>query len=80
MGKDTQIKKAVEELIELAEVLIKIETKDIYNIEDIIKETAHVEMVLKSIKIAFKIRDKDIIKEIKHKENLLKAKYPGVLE
>ena len=80
MGKNTQIKKAVEELIELAEALIKIETKGIYNIEDIIKEMAHVEMVLRSVKIVFKIRKKDILQEIKHKENLLMAKYPGVFE
>lgn len=80
IGENAQIDKTIEEILELAEVIMKVKTKDIIDLQHIMQEIAHVYMVLRSLKIVFKIRDKDIAKEIKHKENLLMAKYPGVLE
>jgi uncharacterized protein YehS (DUF1456 family) len=83
VGKEGQIKKSMEELIELLELLIKTQTKEVYFPQKILenlvmKEIAHVYMVLRSLRIVFNIKDEDIIKEIKHKENKLINKYPEI--
>jgi uncharacterized protein YehS (DUF1456 family) len=81
--KEGQIKKSMEELIELLELLIKTQTKEVYFPQKILEnlvmqEIAHVYMVLRSLRIVFNIKDKDIIKEIKHKETKLINKYPHI--
>lgn len=83
VGKEDQIKKSMEELIELLELLIKTQTKEVYFPQKILEnlimqEIAHVYMVLRSLRIVFNIKDKDIIKEIKHKETKLINKYPHI--
>ena len=85
VGKEGQIKKSMEELIELLELLIKTQTKEVYFPQKILKnlvmqEIAHVYMVIRSLRIVFNIEDKDIIKEIKHKETTLINKYPHIKE
>jgi len=83
VGKEDQIKKSMEELIELLELLIKTQTKVVYFPQKILEnlvmqEIAHVYMVLRSLRIVFNINDKDIIKEIKHKEIKLINKYSQI--
>lgn len=86
IGSDGQIKKTLEEILELAGNLIKTQTKEfteeerIKIIKDIIMETAHVQMVLKSLKIVFNMKESDINKEIHKKENILIKKYPQLIE
>jgi len=83
VGKEGQIKKSMEELIELLELLIKTQTKEVYFPQKILEnlvmqEIAHVYMVLRSLRIVFNVEDKDIIKEIKHKEIKLINKYSQI--
>jgi uncharacterized protein YehS (DUF1456 family) len=83
VGKEGQIKKSMEEFIELLELLIKTQTKEVYFPQKILEnlvmqEIAHVYMVIRSLRIVFNIKDEDIIKEIKHKEIKLINKYPEV--
>lgn len=86
IGSDGQIKKTLEEILELAGNLIKTQTKEfteeerIKIIKDITMETAHVQMVLKSLKIVFNMNESDINKEIHKKENILIKKYPQLIE
>jgi len=85
VGKEGQIKKSMEELIELLELLIKTQTKEVYFPQKILEnlvmqEIAHVYMVLRSLRIVFNVEDKDIIKEIKHKETKLINKYSQIEE
>jgi uncharacterized protein YehS (DUF1456 family) len=83
VGKEGQIKKSMEELIELLELLIKTQTKVVYFPQKILEnlvmqEIAHVYMVIRSLRIVFNIKDEDIIKEIKHKETKLINKYSQI--
>jgi uncharacterized protein YehS (DUF1456 family) len=73
----------MEELIELLELLIKTQTKEVYFPQKILehlvmKEIAHVYMILRSLRIVFNVKNEDIIKEIKHKEIKLINKYSQI--
>lgn len=66
-GGVAQERKAVEELIELAELLIKDVNKDDFDFDDICSEVADVYIMLAQIKIIFDIDDEFLQAEINRK-------------
>jgi len=78
-GDEYQIKKSIEELLELSLNLTMIISKNLDNNKErigIIEEMAHVLMVFESLKIVFDIKENELIKEIESKKEILKEKFP----
>ena len=68
-GSKAQISKAVEELIELAEVLIKDVNKGICDHWELLEELADVEIMLKQLRIIYKVDDTELQGYINDKTN-----------
>lgn len=69
------IKKAVEELIELSNVLMQYENKGNLNIKELITEIADVEIITQELKYLFDITEKSLKDEIKVKIDRVKKQY-----
>ena len=68
-GEKNQKRKAIEELVELTELLIKDVNKDEFNKDDLYSEVADVEIMLEQIKMIYKINDYSLAFEINKKLN-----------
>lgn len=66
-GEYMQVSKAVEELIELTEVLIKDLNKSIMDKDHLLEEIADVEIMLAQLKIIYRIAPEDLEAEINRK-------------
>lgn len=65
-GEDAQKRKAVEELLELGQAILK-DMATGNNLEQICEEFADVEIMLQQVKIMYKLSERDIDKQIKYK-------------
>jgi len=82
-GNEHQIKKSIEELLELSLNLTMIISKNLDNNKErigIIEEMAHVLMVFESLKIVFNIKENELNKEIESKKEILKKQFPFLSE